>query len=379
MSEPLPVLLWHLGRRGGGPRYTHELAAALRHCAGLEPHLCLSRQSEFFTRTSALGLPTLAVDTYTGPASFAAATLRLPAVARRLGDYLRTRRIAVALCTMSHLWNPVLMRTIRSAGVRSLLVVHDAQAHPGDDWGVRSLMLRDEFALADGIVALTEAVRGRLLRNTGYPAERTWVVPHGSFSFAWPDGSLPRPRRLPLDRAARVLFFGRILPYKGLPLLVEAVELLRRQGHRLVLRVVGNGDLGRLALPPDTELVNRWIAEEDIVRHFVDVDAIVLPYIEASQSGVLAISNALGIPAVVTPVGGLPEQIEDGRSGFVAASVDAQAVAEAMARLLFQDPETYAAASAAALDFAERHCSWDTIARSIGDILLAAAPRHVAV
>src|SRR4051812_1621793 len=52
MSDPLRLMLWHWGRRGGGPRYTMELARALAHRPGLELHLSLSRQSDLFTETN---------------------------------------------------------------------------------------------------------------------------------------------------------------------------------------------------------------------------------------------------------------------------------------------------------------------------------------
>ena len=59
-------------------------------------------------------------------------------------------------------------------------------------------------------------------------------------------------------------------------------------------------------------------------------DVLVLPYIEASQSGLIPIARALGTPVVVTPVGGLPEQVIHGASGVVAQRVTPAAVAEAI-------------------------------------------------
>ncbi len=72
MSDPLRLMLWHWGRRGGGPRYTMELARALARRPGLELHLSLSRQSDLFAETDTLGLPSFHVDTYTGLPGFLA-------------------------------------------------------------------------------------------------------------------------------------------------------------------------------------------------------------------------------------------------------------------------------------------------------------------
>jgi len=66
----------------------------------------------------------------------------------------------------------------------------------------------------------------------------------------------------------------------------------------------------------------------------------VLPYQEASQSGVLPIARHLGLPSLVTPVGGLLEQVEGGKSGFVADDSSAHGLAAAIKKV-FCDPAAY--------------------------------------
>jgi glycosyltransferase involved in cell wall biosynthesis len=73
---------------------------------------------------------------------------------------------------------------------------------------------------------------------------------------------------------------------------------------------------------------------------FNAADLAVLPYQEASQSGVLPIAGHLGLPSLVTPVGGLLEQVEQGRLGFVATDVSARGLATAIKRI-FAEPESY--------------------------------------
>lgn len=367
--RPVSLLLWHLGRRGAGPLYTYELAKVLRDVPGLAVHLCLSRQSDYFEQTAALGLPVVDIDTYSDLSSAAWATLRLAGVRRRLRDYVAHHGIAVALCTMAHLWNPVLVPALRRGGARNLLVMHDATAHPGENYGIRNLMFDRDMRIADGIIALTEAVRGQLVATYSFPRERTWVVPCGGFVYG---EAAPGPRRLKPGRRPRLLFFGRILPYKGLAILTEAIDILRGEGLAVDLDVVGHGDLGAVRLPEGTRVVNRWIREEEVAGFFRDADLMVLPYVEASQSGVLAVSNPLGIPAVVTPAGGLAEQIGHGAAGFVARDATPAAIAEGIRHLL-SDPEAYARASRAALDLASGLMSWSRIGDSIAGIAATVA------
>src|SRR5262245_28203898 len=97
------VLIWHWGRRGGGPRYTFNLTRALVANQALSVHLSVSRQAELFPLFRALDVPLLDVDTYSGRASAAFGVHRLLAARARFGRYLLERRIDVVVCTMTHL------------------------------------------------------------------------------------------------------------------------------------------------------------------------------------------------------------------------------------------------------------------------------------
>ena len=366
MDDRLRLLLWHWGRRGGGPRYTMELARALAGREDLELHLSLSRQSELFAETASLGSPSYHIDTYESLSAFAYRSAQLPMIRRRFARYLRDSRIDVVLCTMDHLWNAFVAPAIRRCGASYLLTVHDAERHPGEDLRVRQWLLRRDIALADGALTLTNAVRERLAARYGFPEQRIWVAPHGSFG----DGSEAHPRTLPVGRPLRLLFFGRILPYKGLELLLDAYARIRQGGSPVTLEIWGQGDLSpyraKLSALPDVTVVNRWIDEAeigDILRH---ADLCVLPYREASQSGVVAASVATGLPVVATPVGGLREQVPDGIAGVVAQAVTADAVAEAIL-MVIGDPSRYAALSRGALEMAASELNWERIAGKVSD------------
>jgi glycosyltransferase involved in cell wall biosynthesis len=134
----------------------------------------------------------------------------------------------------------------------------------------------------------------------------------------------------------RLLFFGRILPYKGLSLLLEAFIRIADR-HDLYLTVVGSGNpdsrAARLAAHPRVLLDNRWIPETEVAAIFASADLVVVPYVEASQSGVVATAYGMGIPVVVTPVGGLREQVTGGETGLVAVDTTSGALADAILTL----------------------------------------------
>jgi glycosyltransferase involved in cell wall biosynthesis len=360
------LLLWHWGRRGGGPRYTFELARAFRQLPGIEPHLSLSRQSELFAPSLALGLPGHHVDTYTGAAEALRASLRLPAIRAGFGRYVRAQGIEMVLCTMAHLWN----LAISPRPARYVLTVHDAEPHPGEASRLRDLAMRADVARADHVIALTAHVKAALCRRFGTREARISVSSHGAFDYG---AHAPAPRA---GAPLRLLFFGRILAYKGLDRLLAARAMLAAAGTPTELTIAGQGDLsphaGALA---DARVINRWIGEDEIAAIFSAHDVLVQPYGEASQSGVIAVACAAGMPAVVTPVGGLVEQVQHERSGLVAEAVSAEAIAAAIGRLA-HDPALVARLGAGARAHAADALAWPAIATRLAEVLRAVRPGH---
>jgi glycosyltransferase involved in cell wall biosynthesis len=371
VADRLPLFLWHLGRRGGGPRYTLELAREFAGRDDIDLHLALSRQSELFDQTCALGTPVLPIDTYTGLAGFVAGLARVPSIARTLRSYVERHRLPVALCAMAHLWNAFLVPALKKGGVANCLVVHDVTPHAGDNYAIRHLMIRQDIRQADLLITLSSAVRNELIRRHHCHADQVELSCLGPFRY----GGLPdrHDRRLGTP-PYRLLFFGRLLPYKGLGQLIDAVRLLEQRGIPVKLRVIGNGTIGLTGLPASVEIDRRWVPEGEIPSIFGESDLVVLPYQEASQSGVIPIAQHLGVPVLVTPVGGLLEQVDYGRKGYVTEDSTAEALASAIQAAL-QDPQGYARMSASTLkDDSDRQ--WAAIADAIVANLRAAAARR---
>lgn len=370
MAKRLPIFLWHLGRRGGGPRYTLELVRELGRRDDVELHLGLSRQSELFDQTSALGAPMLDIDTYNGLLGFVAGFGRVPAIARAMRAYVDRYRIPVALCAMAHLWNALLVPALRKGGAANCLVVHDARPHAGDNYAIRHLMIRNDIRQADLVFTLSEAVRNDLVERFHCRAERVGLSSIGPFRYGDP---LDRHDRQLGEPPYQLLFFGRLLPYKGLSGLIQAMRLLDERKIPVKLRVVGDGSVGLPYLPDCVELDRRWVPESEIPSIFGNADLVILPYQEASQSGVIPIAQHLGVPVLVTPVGGLLEQVDYGRRGYVTEDSTPDALAAAIEEVLL-DPQGYAHMSAMALQ-SDSDRQWASIADEIVTTLRAVAAR----
>lgn len=362
------VLLWHWGRRGGGPRYTYELAKALTNRSDLGVELSLSKQCEIGDAFRATDWDVFFVDTYSGKLSAAGALLRLPNVRRHFYKWLSDRRFDVVICTMSHLWDVAMLGAIKRSGARFLLVVHDAVPHPGERYLLRQALLAREIKAADAIVALTDSVRELVCKVHQYPVERTRVIPHGAFAYF----RATEARAFPAARPFHLLFFGRLLPYKGLPMLLIAYRELVKTYPNVALTIAGPGDYSpyrRLTQDlPNVRIDNRWIPEEEIGAFFERSDLVVAPYIEASQSGVVVTAYAAALPVLATPVGGLSEQVRHEQTGLVADVVSSQALLNGITRFI-QDSALYERCSEGALREAETRLAWPAIAENFARVI----------
>lgn len=345
--------------------------------AGVELHLSMSRQSELFAETDALGLKSCHVDTYTSAAQFALRSVRIPRLGAEIRRYIREERIDVVYNTMDFLWGSALAPYIARTGALYLLAVHDAQRHPGEDGRLRSWLLERDIAAADGAITMTEAVRERLIEAHEFPRERAWTAPLGGSI----DAIKTMPRALPIDRPARLLFFGRILPYKGLDIALAALPMIREAHPGTELEIHSSGDISPyrslLERTEGVRLNHGWISEDDIPAIFSRTDVCVLPYSEASQSGVIALAMAAGMPVVTTPIPGPVEQIARGAAGRIASGFDAKAFAEAVVSLIGSQ-SAYARASASAVDLNNGVFAWSSIAGLVEDAarsLVSLGPR----
>src|SRR5690606_20252897 len=115
----------------------------------------------------------------------------------------------------------------------------------------------------------------------------------------------------------RVLFFGRIHRYKGLDYLIQAEPLITQKVPDARIVIAGTGeDFGRyeeaIAGRDAFEVHNYRIPYEEGARPFQQASVVALPYVEASQSGVIPPASGFRRPVVVTDVGSLPEVVDDG-------------------------------------------------------------------
>jgi len=286
------ILFAYWGRRGALARLMLDLTKTACASPELRPLISVSRQNELFTEFAAFAPNILAVDTFTSRLG-AANPARLIHLRSKIRAAIHARGIETVVLMMPHVWGPAIMPGVRRSGCRYALVVHDGGPHPGDPTtALNTWMLRDA-ASADCVVTLSKAVAQRLTATCEIPEQKLVSLFHPELSYGQPMAPVFPHRGQPL----RLLFFGRILPYKGLPIFVEAVERLRAEGVPLEVGIFGEGDVNSVAERLQilgAEVVNRWIPDRDVAQIFARHDAVVLAHTEASQSGIIATAHGLG-------------------------------------------------------------------------------------
>ncbi len=116
---------------------------------------------------------------------------------------------------------------------------------------------------------------------------------------------------------------------------------VKKRFPRLQLWVVGDfgGDrqeyveiIEREGIRENVRLVEGYIPDRDVEQYFAAADLVVLPYISATQSGIAQIAYGFEKPVIVTDVGGLPDVVEDGKTGYVVESQNEAAIAGAVVK-----------------------------------------------
>ena len=143
---------------------------------------------------------------------------------------------------------------------------------------------------------------------------------------------------VPVDQASVILFFGFVRPYKGLKVLIEAMESIPEIVHLNIVGDFGKAKDEYMHMISDKHLTDRisvrdgYVPDREVGEYFERCDAVVLPYLDATQSGIAQIAYAFEKPVIATTVGGLPEVVHDGETGVLCEPGDPEELSKAIQR-----------------------------------------------
>lgn len=206
------------------------------------------------------------------------------------------------------------------------IVVHDARPHLSHSFifyikeKLKSYIVNKAFKHADYLLFMSENTKKDFLQLHNFDLHKIRVLPLGAHL---PNANESIPKEL-LEIRNFTLFFGRIDKYKGLCNLFAAYSRLGGYGLPILV-VAGKGDFTRdelflidkLQSRNQIILLNRFISDGEMLWLFHHCNFVCLPYIEASQSGVLPIAYSFGKPVIVSNLPGLTQFVDDGKTGFI--------------------------------------------------------------
>lgn len=145
-----------------------------------------------------------------------------------------------------------------------------------------------------------------------------------------------------------LLFFGFVREYKGLKHLIRALPTIREKIADMKLLIVG--DFGEdkqvyLNLIEQNRVTNNigihdgYIPDQEVEQYFAACDVVVLPYESATQSGIVQIAYGFEKPVIATRVGGLPDVVTDGKTGYLVEPENPAELANAVVRFFEQEKE----------------------------------------
>lgn len=212
------------------------------------------------------------------------------------------------------------------------------EKRPGD-----ALFTRYFMPPVDAFITMSRDVLRDLQSMTQKPARFT---PHPLYdNYGAPVPKAAARQKLGLKPDARyLLFFGFIRKYKGLDILLEALQDERFAGSNIRLLIAGEFYDDREsytalldAVKDLTDLFTDFVPNDEVRYYFSAADLIVQPYRSATQSGITQVAYHFDKPMVVTNVGGLHEVVHDGKTGFVTLP-NPKDIADAILR--FFEPES---------------------------------------
>ncbi|MEI7581037.1 glycosyltransferase family 4 protein [Runella sp.] len=209
-----------------------------------------------------------------------------------------------------HPWNFAIIVLWRLLGKKTILTIHDAELHPGEENIVLQLSLKFSMRLTSHLLFLTNYVQKTAYKKLSLKTPFR-IIPQGLLPL--PDIELRNTRK-----GKNILFLGRISKYKGVDLLIKAVNEMPVDSYDSL--TIAGMPIYDVTIPKDNPKIKlhaKYMSEKEMSNFLNQADIIVLPYIEASQSGVILLATLAEKPIICSRVGGLNEQLSNEECLFI--------------------------------------------------------------
>lgn len=344
LSKNKRVLINYTGRMGGGAQCALETARALVK-ENVQVVAVISKYNEEILEWKRLGLEELVcIPTYRNKIEFLINTIFWDVKYRKAMKKLNKKyRIDAIYCPMRTFWSRKINKCIKA---KKLIVVnHDPIAHSGDKYRIWEKLFKAEDIYFEASEIFVHSKKFVEYVEKEYDKQgKVFHVPHGPLELY---GKIQNKKKIVEYSKDKInfLFFGTFSKYKGIQILGEAFRDLSKKYSNITLTLAGSGDFKEYEDIyrglENVNVINRWIADEEVESLFMGENlVVVLPYIDATQSGVIPIAYKYGVPVIATDVGGLGEQIENEYTGILVEANNVRKLRNAMETLVL-NPSIY--------------------------------------
>ena len=253
-------------------------------------------------------------------------------------------------------------------GAKIFVIQHDPFPHSGEKkWLFHQVAIWVNAFLrkcTDTLIIHGEKMKEKVIEIYKIPREKVMSIYHGSYDL-FPEWEKNIPKR-----PNSFLFFWRIVEYKWLDTLLEAMILLEKDGIPYHLTIAWDGPLTKYEQliekvdPTHITLENRFIDDSEIASFFAWSHFVVLPYKDATASWIIPLAYSFRLPVIATDVGVLSEYVKDGETGFLIKKDDPALLAESIKKLL-TDTRLAETLWESGFQFQKSYLSWEGIVKMV--------------
>jgi alpha-maltose-1-phosphate synthase len=245
---------------------------------------------------------------------------------------------------------------------KKVVTINDPEMHAGEVGYVETRIWTwiTKFLLrhAEEIIVLAKK-QAETVRKLGYK-QKIIISRIGNYGF------LAKKTHNIKTEPKTILFFGRIRDYKGLNYLLDALIELK-EDFKLV--IAGDGDLTPYnhqleKLKGKVEIYNKFIDDDSIAPFFERSAFVVLPYIEATQTGIIPVAYSFKKAVIATDVGSIPEFVINNHTGIIIHSRDVIALRKAIKTLL-HNPTKAKNLGLNGYKFMKKELNWNIITKKL--------------
>lgn len=250
---------------------------------------------------------------------------------------------------------------------KMLMTVHDPLPHSSEKNWLTSWIRNKAFSSVSNFLILNQAQKEAFIRH--YHLEQAHVYDSILSSYTYLRAYVKEEK----PATDYILMFGQISSHKGADYLLQAMEEIHQSYPDVKLVLAGRWkwnypELDRYARLDYIDIQNRFIPDDELANLINNSLCVVVPYLDATQSGVVMSAFAFCKPCIATNVGGLPEMVAHGRYGLIVPPKDSHAIAEAACQLLSRPDQLSQMAANIRADYHEGGKSWKRIAADMIDI-----------